>query len=177
MVTRCQFATTPEMIAYHDNEWGQLKTTSQEVFEALCLESMQAGLSWAIILKKRPALRRAFAEFDMQMLAQFDENDVDRLMNNEDIIRHRLKIQAMINNAQCALTIEKDPSLPTFKDYIYQTAQQFLEAFDGKENETNKALMKDLKKRGFKFVGPTTIESFLETIGIYNHHDAQCFLR
>ncbi|MEY8370840.1 DNA-3-methyladenine glycosylase I [Aerococcaceae bacterium 50-4] len=176
MVTRCQFANTPEMMAYHDNEWGQIKTTSQEVFEALCLESLQAGLSWAIVLKKRPNLRRAFAQFDFHVLSAFDDLDVDRLMLDESIIRHRQKIQAMVNNAQCALAIEADPELPDFKHYIYETAQQLLESYDGNEDEMNKAFMKILKKRGFKFVGPTTIESFLETIGVYNHHDQQCFL-
>ena len=177
MHTRCQFANTPEMIAYHDNEWGQIKTTSQQVFEALCLESMQAGLSWSIILKKRLALRQAFAQFDITQLAKFDEADIDRLMTNKGIIRHRKKIQAMVNNAQCALAIEDDPELPDFKHYIYETAQRLLEDYDCNEEEINKAFMKLLKKRGFKFIGPTTIESFLETIGVYNHHDLQCYLR
>lgn len=174
MVIRCHFANTPDMIAYHDEEWGQAKTTSQEVFEALCLESMQAGLSWAIILEKRPALRVAFADFDMEALAKFDETDVERLMLDERIIRHRQKINAMINNAQYALTIEEDTHFLSFRDFIYQTAQQLVVEFDGNEDEINKALMKLLKKRGFKFVGPTTIESFLETIGVYNHHEPQC---
>lgn len=177
MITRCQFANTPDMIAYHDEEWGQAKTTSQEVFEALCLESMQAGLSWAIILKKRPALRAAFADFDMDALAKFNETDVERLMLNEGIIRHRQKIQAMINNAQCALAIEEDTHFPNFRDFIYQKTLQLVAEFDGNEAEVNKALMKLLKKRGFKFVGPTTIESFLETIGVYNHHEPRCDFR
>lgn len=177
MITRCQFANTPDMIAYHDEEWGQAKTTSQEVFEALCLESMQAGLSWAIILKKRPALRAAFADFDMDALAKFNETDVERLMLNEGIIRHRQKIQAMINNAQCALAIEEDTHFPSFRDFIYQKALQLVAEFDGNEAKVNKALMKLLKKRGFKFVGPTTIESFLETIGVYNHHEPRCDFR
>ena len=177
MITRGQFANTPDMIAYHDEEWGQAKTTSQEVFEALCLESMQAGLSWAIILKKRPALRAAFADFDMDALAKFNETDVERLMLNEGIIRHRKKIQAMINNAQCALAIEEDTHFPNFRDFIYQKTLQLVAEFDGNEAEVNKALMKLLKKRGFKFVGPTTIESFLETIGVYNHHEPRCDFR
>lgn len=177
MVIRCQFANTPNMIAYHDEEWGQDKPSSQEVFEALCLESMQAGLSWAIILKKRPALRSAFADFDMEALAKFDETDVHRLMLDEGIIRHHQKIQAMINNAQCALAIEEDTQFPSFRDFIYQTAYQLVAEFSGNEDEINKALMKLLKKLGFKFVGPTTIESFLETIGVYNHHEPQCAFR
>ena len=98
-------------------------------------------------------------------------------MTNKGIIRHRKKIQAMVNNAQCALAIEDDPELPDFKHYIYETAQQLLEDYDCNEEEINKAFMRLLKKRGFKFIGPTTIESFLETIGVYNHHDLQCYLR
>src|SRR5699024_12330124 len=103
MVIRCQFANTPNMIAYHDEEWGQDKTTSQEVFEALCLESMQAGLSWAIILKKRPALRVAFADFYMEALAMFDKTDFYRIMLDDEILRHRLKIQAFIYNVQISI--------------------------------------------------------------------------
>lgn len=177
MVTRCQFANTPEMIAYHDEEWGQVKNTSQEVFEALCLESMQAGLSWAIILNKRSALKDAYAQFDMVQLAAFDAQDVERLMGNPEIIRHRLKIEAMISNARVALEIEQDPDQPNFRDFIYLLAQHLLEKFDGDEGVINKELAKLLKKQGFKFVGPTIAESFLEAIGVYNHHDDACFLK
>ena len=98
-------------------------------------------------------------------------------MLDERIIRHRQKIKAMINNAQCALAIEEDTYFPSFRDFIYQTAYQLVAEFSGNEDEINKALMKLLKKRGFKFVGPTTIESFLETIGVYNHHEPQCAFR
>lgn len=173
---RCQFANTEEMIAYHDHEWGKIKSSSNEVFEALCLESLQAGLSWAIILAKRRALQAAFAQFDMVNLSKFEDSEVDQLMENEQIIRHRLKIQAMINNAQAALTIEEDDSLPNFRDYTYQLANSLLTEFDGEEAQVNQQMTKVLKKRGFKFVGPTTIESFLEAIGVYNHHEETCFL-
>ncbi|RPA56786.1 DNA-3-methyladenine glycosylase I [Aerococcus agrisoli] len=177
MVTRCRFANTPQMIAYHDEEWGRIKDTSQEIFESLSLEAMQAGLSWAIILNKRPALRRAFADFDMETLAQFDEDDVERLMKDERIIRHRLKIKAMISNAQTALAIENDPNQTNFRDYIYQMAEDFSETFNGQEAEINQAMAKRLKKEGFKFVGPTIVEAYLEAIGVYNHHEKDCFLR
>jgi len=177
MVTRCRFANTPQMIAYHDEEWGRIKHTSQEIFESLSLEAMQAGLSWAIILNKRPALRHAFADFDMETLANFDENDVERLMQDEGIIRHRLKIKAIISNAQTALAIENDPNQANFRDYIYQMATDFSETFNGQEAEINQAMAKRLKKDGFKFVGPTIVEAYLEAIGVYNHHEKDCFLR
>ncbi|OYQ67456.1 DNA-3-methyladenine glycosylase [Aerococcus sp. 1KP-2016] len=177
MVTRCQFANTPQMIAYHDEEWGKMKNSSQEIFEALSLEAMQAGLSWAIILNKRQAMRHAYANFDMVQLSRFDEADVERLMLDEGIIRHRLKIKAMIHNAQLALSIEESPQLPSFRDYIYQMAADFSHQLNNQEDDINQAMAKQLKKTGFKFVGPTIVEAFLEAIGVYNHHDSQCFLR
>lgn len=168
----------PEMIEYHDAEWGFPIDDDQHLFEKLCLESFQCGLSWRTILAKREHFRAAFHDFDFNKVARFTERDVSRLLENAGIVRHRGKIEAVINNAQRALElIEREGSLATYiwryepekhPDFIPQTATTSPESV---------ALSKDLKKRGWKFVGPTTAYAFMQSMGLINDHAQDCTLR
>ena len=134
----------------------------RRLFEFLVLEGMQAGLSWETVLKKRPAFRRAFARFDPVKVARFTSKDVARLMSDVSIIRNRAKIEATIGNAKAFLVLRKE--FGTFDRYVW--------GFDEKD-----ALSKDLKKRGFRFVGPTIVESFMQAVGIRNDHERECYRR
>ncbi len=168
----------PEMIEYHDQEWGFPIDDDQRLFEKLCLESFQCGLSWRTILAKRENFRAAFHDFDFNKVARFTERDVNRLLADAGIVRHRGKIEAVINNAQRALElIEREGSLATYiwryepeesPDFIPQTATTSPESI---------ALSKDLKKRGWKFVGPTTVYAFMQSMGLINDHAQDCVLR
>lgn len=168
----------PEMIEYHDREWGFPIDDDQRLFEKLCLESFQCGLSWRTILGKRENFRAAFHDFDFNKVARFTERDVGRLLEDAGIVRHRGKIEAVINNAQRALElIEQEGSLASYiwryepeesPDFVPQTATTSPEST---------ALSKDLKKRGWKFVGPTTVYAFMQSMGLINDHAQDCVLR
>jgi DNA-3-methyladenine glycosylase I len=178
---RCGWVTQdPLYLAYHDNEWGVPQTDKQALFEMLCLEGQQAGLSWITVLKKRENYRRAFHEFDPQAVALMDEADLQRLLQDSGIIRHRGKLEAIINNARAMLALEAEGE--DFSRFIWSFVdnQPILHRYaDYKEAPTTSepaiALSKSLKKRGFKFVGPTTCHSFLQACGLINDHQTSCF--
>ncbi|AZY53603.1 DNA-3-methyladenine glycosylase I [Bordetella avium] len=158
---------------YHDREWGHPSLDERHLFEQICLEGMQAGLSWRTILNKREGYRRAFANFDMDRVAQFGPADVERLVQDAGIVRHRGKIEAIINNARRALEMrECEGSLAAFF-WRYEGPDRPLT--DGAPTAEAIALSKALKKRGWSFVGPTTVYAFMQAVGMVNDHHAQCY--
>jgi DNA-3-methyladenine glycosylase I len=159
---RCSWATREPLLSYHDLEWGQPLHDDRLLFEFLVLEGMQAGLSWETVLRRRPAFRRAFLRFDPVKVARFGSRDVLRLMTDESIIRNRAKIEASIGNASAFLAVQNE--FGSFDRYVWD--------FDDKD-----VLAKDLKKRGFRFVGPTIVESFMQAVGIRNDHEPGCYRR
>lgn len=172
---RCSWAGDDEIyIKYHDEEWGVPTHDDQELFEMLVLESFQAGLSWITILKKRENFRKAFNYFDVEKVAGYGEEKVEELRQNEGIIRHKGKITSAINNAQIFIEIQKE--FGSFDKYIWSfTEGKIIKAEFKTESELSKTISKDLKKRGMKFVGPTIIYSYLESIGIIDNHQENCF--
>lgn len=171
MVYRCQWVKEdPIEQAYHDTEWGKVHQTDEALFEALTLELMQSGLSWSTILKKRANFTAAFAKWSIPEIAQLTPEKVDELMENQGIIRHRKKIEAVIANAQAAQELQV-----TFGDLATYFATFTVYMPDPKE--TALFLSKELKKRGFKFVGPTTSYSFMQAVGMVNDHEKQCAFR
>ena len=176
--TRCWWCgTDPLYVSYHDNEWGFPVHDDQRLFEKICLEGFQAGLSWITILRKRENFRAAFENFDFHKVAKFTEKDIERLLQNEGIIRHRGKIEATINNAAKALEMEKE--FGSLNKYFWSwkpedhNAPKNTSEIAGK-TEITKQLSKDLKKRGWKFVGPTTIYAFMQAMGLVNDHIEGC---
>ncbi len=172
---RCSWVTDDEIyIRYHDDEWGIPTHDDKELFEMLVLESFQAGLSWITILKKRENFRKAFDDFDVQKVACYDEDKVNELLENEGIIRHKGKITSSINNAKIFIEIQKE--LGSFSEYIWSfTDGKTIKSEFKTESELSKRISNDLKKRGMKFVGPTIIYSYLESIGIIDNHEENCF--
>lgn len=158
--TRCFWATREPLRTYHDVEWGTPQHDDRVLFEFLVLEGMQAGLSWETVLRKRDAFRKAFARFDPLKVSRFTSRDVTRLMKDAGIIRNRGKIESAIGNAKALLTVKKERG--SFDAYVW--------GFTDKD-----ALSKDLKKRGFRFVGPTIVESFMQAVGIRNDHERRCY--
>jgi DNA-3-methyladenine glycosylase I len=182
-VARCWWAgSAPEYCAYHDKEWGFPVADDVRLFEKLSLEGFQAGLSWLTILRKREAFRRAFAGFDFHRVARFGESDVARLLADAGIVRHRGKIEAVINNAGRAIELaEVEGSLA---HYLWRFAPEPRSgALDRAglaalaTTEHSKALAKDLKRRGWRFVGPTTVYAFMQAMGLVNDHLAGCDAR
>ncbi|MGB7180770.1 MAG: DNA-3-methyladenine glycosylase I [Burkholderiaceae bacterium] len=176
---RCQWcASAPEFLNYHDNEWGYPVADDIRLFEKICLESFQSGLSWRTILAKRENFRQAFVGFDYQKVAQYSQRDVNRLLTNEGIIRHRGKIEATINNAAraCELADEKGSLAAYF--WQYEPAVEDLGAPQSvSTSPASIALSKELKKRGWKFVGPTTVFAFMQAMGLINDHAIGCSMR
>ena len=173
---RCNWATDVEeiYIKYHDEEWGVPTHDDRELFEFLVLESFQAGLSWITILKKRDNFKKAFDNFDVVKVANYDENKINELRENAGIIRHKGKITSAINNAQVFMEIQKE--FGSFDEYLWGfTEGEIIKAEYLTESELSKHISKDLKKRGMKFVGPTIIYSYLEAIGIIDNHQKDCF--
>ncbi len=174
-LARCWWCgTDPLYVEYHDREWGVPVTDDIRLFEKICLEGFQAGLAWITVLRKRPDFRVAFEEFDFHRIARFNEASVERLLQNEKIIRHRGKIEATINNAHRA--IEMQDEFGTLADFFwkYEPATQL--PFDSSRATTSesKALSKELKRRGWKFVGPTTCYAFMQAMGLVNDHLPDC---
>jgi len=170
----------PLMLKYHDKEWGKPVTSDRAILEFLVLESAQAGLSWLTILRKREGYRRAFAGFDPNKVAKFSSRDVARLMENANIVRNRLKIEATINNAKKFLEIQKE--FGTFCKYMWSFVGG--KPIDGRRKDTkdlpattveSEAFAKDLKQRGFKFLGPTVIYAHMQAVGMANDHIVTCF--
>lgn len=176
---RCRWAgTAPEFLDYHDREWGFPVSDDRRLFEKLCLESFQSGLSWRTILAKRENFRAAFARFDFDKVARFTEADVERLLKDEGIVRHRGKIEAVINNAARAQEmIAREGSLAAFFWGYEPDASQLGKPQSASTSDTSIALSKDLKKRGWKFVGPTTVYAFMQAMGLINDHVETCVIR
>ena len=172
---RCTWAGSDETyIKYHDDEWGVPTHDDRELFEMLVLESFQAGLYWITILKKRENFRKAFDGFDVVKVANYDDDKVEELRSNEGIIRHKGKITSAINNAQVFIEIQDE--FGSFDEYIWGfTDGEIIKAEFLTESELSKTISKDLKKRGMKFVGPTIIYSYLESIGVIDNHQEHCF--
>ena len=172
---RCGWcAAAPEFLDYHDHEWGFPVGDDIRLFEKLCLESFQSGLSWRTILAKRENFRAAFAGFDFRKIAIFDGTDVTRLLANAGIVRHRGKIEAVINNAQrsCELA-DTEGSLAAFIWHFEPIAND-ARPQSRSTSPASEALSKELKKRGWKFVGPTTVYAFMQAMGLINDHAEGC---
>lgn len=181
MKTRCKWCLSdPLYIKYHDEEWGVPVHDDRKLFEFLILEGAQAGLSWITILKKRENYRNAFDGFDPEKIVKYDERKIAELLNNEGIVRNRLKIQSTIGNAKAFLkTVEE---FGTFDKYIWQfvDGKTMLNKFNKHEEIPAKtaqsdAMSKDLKKRGFKFVGSTICYAFMQAVGMVNDHTKDCW--
>lgn len=176
---RCGWCSAaPEFLTYHDTEWGFPVSDDQRLFEKLCLEGFQSGLSWRTILAKRENFRRAFHHFDFYKVANFTQRDVNHLLKDEGIVRHRGKIEATINNAKRARElVDREGSLAAFIWRYEPDAQQRLEPQSASTSLESIALSKELKKRGWKFVGPTTVYAFMQAMGLLNDHLEACAIR
>ncbi len=183
MVHRCSWPLGhDDYLDYHDNEWGRPTTDPHLLFEKICLEGFQSGLSWLTILRKREEFRNVFSRFDFEIVAAYGPADVERLLGNPGIIRHRGKIEATINNAQraCEL-VDEEGSLVDWiwswavnepdRDINEETGEPTVPALTGR----SKALAKELKRRGWKFFGPTTAYAFMQSEGLTNDHEQACF--
>jgi len=176
---RCRWcAGAPEFLPYHDAEWGWPVADDRRLFEKLCLEGFQSGLSWRTILAKRENFRAAFHGFDFTQIARFAERDVERLLQDAGIVRHRGKIEAVINNAQRAQEmVEREGSLAAFF-WRYEARQEpVAEPRTASTSAESERLSKDLKKLGWKFVGPTTVYAFMQAMGLVNDHARECAIR
>ena len=178
---RCRWAQASELeIKYHDKEWGVPIHNDRKLFESLTLEGAQAGLSWSTILKKRANYRKAFLNFDPKKVAKFSKRDINRLMKDEGIVRNELKIGSTINNAKRILEIKEE--FGSFSKYIWQFVDEApvknswrsLKQIPSKTEEST-LMSKELKKRGFRFVGPTTCYAFMQAVGMVNDHETRCF--
>jgi DNA-3-methyladenine glycosylase I len=184
-VVRCFWGdSAPEYRAYHDIEWGFPVADDHRLFEKLCLEGFQSGLSWLTILRKREGFRRAFADFDFGRVAKFGEKDVERLLADASIVRHRGKIEATVNNAQRALElVEEEGSLAAFVWRFEPEPSSRPERLTWEallelgETPESRALAKELKRRGWRFVGPTTVYAFMQAMGLVNDHLHGCDAR
>jgi DNA-3-methyladenine glycosylase I len=178
---RCSWAQGPEYLAYHDEEWGRPVVDDDALFERLCLEGFQAGLSWLTILRKRPAFRAAFAEFEIDAVARFGARDVERLMNDAGIVRNRMKIEATLANAKAAAALQAGgESLTALVWTFAPSGRRRAPRGRGDVPATTPesvALSKELKRRGFRFVGPTTVYAGMQACGVVNDHVLGCVAR
>jgi DNA-3-methyladenine glycosylase I len=184
-IARCWWgASSEEYRAYHDTEWGYPVTDDVRLFEKLCLEGFQSGLSWLTILRKREAFRRAFAHFDFRQVARFGASDVERLLEDASIVRHRGKIESTINNARrCVELVEERGSLAGYV-WAFEPAPASRPEHltwdvlrEMAQTSESRALAKDLKRRGWSFVGPTTVYAFMQAMGLVNDHVVGCAAR
>jgi DNA-3-methyladenine glycosylase I len=178
--TRCRWAgSDPLYIAYHDEEWGVPQRDGRMLWEMLMLEGFQAGLAWITVLRKREAFRKAFKGFDPVKVARFMEKDIARLLADPGIIRSRAKIESTIAGAKIYLDMEKNGD--GFAAYCWSFTEGRSLKGDGKTvlatTPLSERISKDMKKRGFKFVGPTIVYAWMQAVGIVNDHSAQCFRR
>lgn len=176
---RCRWcAAAPEFLNYHDTEWGFPVADDRRLFEKLCLESFQSGLSWRTILAKRDNFRAAFHGFDFDHVARFTPQDVERLLGDAGIVRHRGKIEAVINNAQRAQElVQREGSLAAFVWRFEADAKPLAQPQTVSTSAQSLALSKALKARGWKFVGPTTVYAFMQAMGLVNDHAEGCVMR
>jgi DNA-3-methyladenine glycosylase I len=175
-IVRCQWATSHELfIPYHDDEWGIPVHDDRQLFEMLNLEGAQAGLSWLTILKKREGYRRAFDHFDAHKIAKYNARKRERLLKDEGIVRNKLKINAVIVNAKAFLNIQKE--FGSFDKYIWQfvDGKPLMDGTQPGTSPESDAMSKDLKKRGFKFVGSTVCYAFMQSVGMVNDHSPECY--
>ncbi|MDV6330778.1 DNA-3-methyladenine glycosylase I [Asticcacaulis sp. 201] len=176
---RCRWcAAAPEFLLYHDTEWGFPVDDDHRLFEKLCLEGFQSGLSWRTILAKRENFRAAFHDFDFDRIAAFTDTDVERLLTDKGIVRHRGKIAAVINNARRAQDLVKqEGSLAAYVWRFEPKTNDLAEPQTASISAASIALSKDLKKRGWSFVGPTTVYAFMQAMGLINDHADGCIIR
>jgi DNA-3-methyladenine glycosylase I len=176
---RCGWAAGEELAAYHDEEWGRPVTDERGLYEKLCLEAFQSGLSWITILRKREGFRAAFAGFEPDAVARFGPRDVERLMGDAAIVRNRAKIDAAIVNAGAVVALREDGGLPALAWSFRVDARRAPRKLGDLPASTpeSAALAKELKRRGFRFVGPTTAYALMQACGLVNDHVAGCFLR
>lgn len=181
MTRRCTWAQGSDLdIAYHDHEWGVPVYDDRLLFEFLTLEGAQAGLSWSTILKKRDNYRRAFSNFDVVKVARFDKRRVARLLNNPGIVRNRLKVESTVINARRVREVQEE--FGSFADYVWQFVRgkpvqnrwHSLADIPAQTDESRQ-MSKDMRKRGFGFVGPTTCYAFMQAVGMVNDHEVRCF--
>lgn len=177
---RCWNSSNPLYLRYHDEEWGVPLHDDVKLFELLVLEGFQAGLTWELILNRREALRKAFADFNPAKIAKFTDKDVEHMLKNPEIIRNKAKIVATIGNAHLFLEVRKE--FGSFDAFIWRFVQgkTMNHAFKDwaempPETEESRAMSKELKRRGFKFVGPTICYAFMQAVGIVNDHLISCF--
>ena len=183
-VTRCEWVAKGDdlIVAYHDDEWGTPSHDDRHLFEMLTLEGAQAGLSWSTILRKREGYRRAFAAFDPAKVARFGSKDVERLLADPGIVRNRLKVESTVNNAGRVLEVQDE--LGSLDGYLWSFVDgrpivnrfRSLSELPG-ETDLSKTISKDLKRRGFRFIGPTVIYAFMQTVGMVDDHTVDCFRR
>ena len=171
--------SSKQMQEYHDQEWGIPTHDDQKLFEYLVLESLQAGLSWELIIRKRETIRKCFCNFDVEKVASFDINDIERIMHTDDMIKSLRKVNAMISNAKAFIDVQKE--FGNFNKYLWSYSNGKTICYKGHEqginiskNNLSTLISNDLKKRGFKYVGPVIIYSYLQACGIINDHDKEC---
>ena len=175
---RCGWcASTSAFFDYHDTEWGFPVDDDFRLFEKICLEGFQSGLSWRTILAKRENFRKAFHHFDFHKIAKFTSKDIDRLLQDEGIVRHRGKIEAVINNAQRAIELVKQEGSLAAYIWQFEPGSDIAKPQTVSTSEESIALSKALKKQGWKFVGPTTIYAFMQAMGLINDHVEDCVIR
>lgn len=175
--TRCWWANPKNetYIHYHDAEWGIPVYDDHKLFEMLVLESFQAGLSWECVLNKREAFRKAFDDFDLETVCAYDEEKIASLIENPEIIRNRLKIQAAVNNAKVFRSLQEEYG--SFSDYLWHwTNGEVIYEIGKSSSPLSDAVSKDLKRRGMKFVGTTIIYAYMQAVGVIFSHDEECFL-
>lgn len=182
MIMKCKWASNEILEKYHDEEWGKITNDEKVLYEFLVLESAQAGLNWLTILKKRDGYRRAYDDFDYLKVAQYDEEKIQELLANPEIVRNKLKVRASVNNAIKFIEIQKE--FGSFYNYVWKfvDGNQIINNWkDDSElpasTELSDSLSKDMKKRGFKFVGTTIMYSYLQAIGVVNDHIITCECR
>ena len=177
--SRCRWCgAAPEFLAYHDTEWGFPVSDDHRLFEKLSLEGFQSGLSWRTILAKRENFRAAFHDFDFDRIARFTQRDLTRLLKDEGIVRHRGKIEAVVNNArQARELVKREGSLAAFVWRYEPDMKQLAEPQTVSTSAESLALSKDLKKLGWKFIGPTTVYAFMQAMGLVNDHVEDCVIR
>jgi DNA-3-methyladenine glycosylase I len=181
-VTRCEWAAGNDelMRSYHDDEWGVPSHDDRHLYEMLTLEGAQAGLSWSTILRKREGYRKAFAGFDPEIVARFTAKDVERLLSDPGIVRNRLKVESTISNAARVLEVQaSDGSLEAYL-WAFVDGAPIVNRWKRlselpAETDLSKAISKDLKRRGFRFIGPTAIYAFMQTVGMVEDHTVDCF--
>lgn len=174
----------PDYVAYHDNEWGYPVTDDRTLFEKISLEGFQSGLSWLTILRKREGFRNAFANFDAERIAEFTQRDVERMLQDASIVRHRGKIESVINNAKRLRDLRDEFGSLAAYVWRYEAAPDSRPAVLTREalmkmstSPESVAMSKDLKKRGWTYVGPTTLYAFMQAMGLVNDHVEGCFVR